>query len=168
MFQIAFSGALSPANILFLKHLAEKGNRLLIANSKNFSEDIITKFQQQTPDVEIEITTCLRDSCWEADIIILSSEIADDNQVLKNISEVATQKLVLCISEGNNYEDFNKLEQFLSHSKLALVRLNSQKREARILMTSEEAGPGQFFEGINYTLVPEKQKNRKHFSLTQK
>jgi hypothetical protein len=29
MLQIAFSGALSPANILFFKHLAEKGKMLL-------------------------------------------------------------------------------------------------------------------------------------------
>jgi len=66
---------------------------------------------------------------------------------------------VICISEDNNSEEFNKLKQFLSHSKLALVSLNSQKREARILMTSEEAEPRQFFEGINYTLVPEKQED---------
>jgi len=51
VFQIAFSGVLSPANILFLKHLAEKGKMPLLANSDNFSEEVITKLQQQTPDV---------------------------------------------------------------------------------------------------------------------
>ncbi len=51
MFQIAFSGAISSAKILFLKHLAEKGNTLLLADSDNFSEDVVTKLQEQTPNV---------------------------------------------------------------------------------------------------------------------
>jgi len=156
MLTITFSGTLSPTNIHFLKHLAEQGNRLLVVDNENFSEALIEELQEQIPNSEIEIASCLKDSCWEADVIILSSKTINDNQVIKNIKEVSTQKPVICLSEENNSEEFNKLEQFLSHSKLALVRLNSQKREARILMTSEEAEPRHFFEGINYTLVPEK------------
>ncbi len=159
MFQIAFSGALSSANILFLKHLAEKGNRLLLADNENFSEALIEKLHQQIPNSEIEIASCLKDCCWEADIIILSSEIINDSQALRNIKEVATQKPVICISEDNNSEEFNKLKQLLPYSKLALVRLNSKIRKAKVLRTSEEAELRQFFEGIKYMHVPEKLEN---------
>src|SRR5680860_614761 len=111
MLTIAFSGALSPSNILFLKHLAEKGNRLLLADNEKFSEALIEKLHQQIPNSEIEIASCLKDCCWEADIIILSSEIINDSKALRNIKEVATQKPVICISEDNNFEEFNKMKQ---------------------------------------------------------
>lgn len=156
---VAFSGALSPANILFLKHLAEKGNRLLLAENETFSETVIGKLHRQIPGAEIEIASCLKDSCWEADVIVLSSEIINDEQALRNIKEVATQKPVICISEDKNSEEFNMPEHLLPHSKLALIKLNPKKKNALILITSGEAELKQFFEGINYRLVPEKQQD---------
>jgi len=153
MSTIAFSGALSPANILFLKHLAKRGNRLLVVDNKNFSEVLIEKLYQQIPNSEIEIASCLKDSCWEADVIILSSEIINDEQAIRNIKEVATQKPVICLSEENNSEEFNTLEQLLPHSKPSLVKLNSKMKEVLVLMTQEEAELRQFFEGINYAVV---------------
>lgn len=157
MFHIAFSGALSPANILFLKHLAVKGNRLLLAHNETFSEAFIEKLHQQIPGADIEIASCLKDGCWEADVIILSSEIISDKQALRNIKEVATQKQVICLSEVNNSEEFYKLKQLLPNSKIALVQLNPKMKKSWILMTSEGAEFKKLLEEINYTLVPENQ-----------
>lgn len=152
---IAFSGALSTANILFLKHLAEKGNRLLLAENETFSEAPIEMLHRQIPGAEIEIASCLKDSCWEADVIVLSSEIINNNEALRNIKEVATQKPVIWISEDKNSEEFKMLEQLLPYSKLSLVKLYPRKMEVLALITSEEAELTQFFEKINYAVVPQ-------------
>lgn len=157
MFHIAFSGVLTPKIILFLKHLSAQGNRLLIADSENLPKTDIDTLVEQLPSAEIEFVSCLKDSCWEADVIILSSELSNDYQALRNIQEVATQKLVIFLSEESNSKQLKKLEQFLPHSKLAMVKLNSEKKETTLLSFPAEVELRNLFEEINYTLVCENQ-----------
>lgn len=158
---IAFSGALTRKNILFLKQLSANGNRLLLANSENIPETDIAELNQKIPLSEIELVSCFKDSCWEADVIILSAEIPYEYQALRNIEEVATQKLVIFLSEESNSKQFKKLEQFLPHSKLAMIKLKAEKKEATLLNFPEVAELWEFFAGISYTLVLDNQEIEK-------
>lgn len=90
---------------------------------------------------------------------MLSSEIIKDNQALRNIKEVTTQKPVICLSEDKNSEELNKLKQLLPHSKPAQIKRNPKKKNALILRTPEEAELIRFFEGINYAVVLDNKKN---------
>lgn len=148
MFHIAFSGVLTPKIILFLKQLSAQGNRLLIADSGNVPKTNIDALIEQLPSAEIEFLSCLKDSCWEADVIILSSELSNDYKALRNIQEVATQKLVIFLSEESNSKQLKKLEQFLPHSKLAMVKLNSEKKETTLLSFPEEGEFREFLQEL--------------------
>ena len=73
------------------------------------------------PGTEVDVMNCVKDGCWEADIIILSISPAEEEKVAEQIREVATQKVVLNFSQ--DYQSFsrNSLQNLLKHSKVVNV-----------------------------------------------
>jgi predicted dinucleotide-binding enzyme len=95
--------------------LALDNFRLLILSKyanqfRKLSKDIASNH----PNVELELIDCMKDGCWEADIIILDIPYDEETEVAALIKEVATQKIVLSFSENESSE----LQNLLKYSKI--------------------------------------------------
>ncbi len=99
------------------KFSAENYRLLLLQKEPNQLSKVSTEIKLKHPDLEFEIVDCLRDGCWEADIIILDISCGEQKEVAELIKEVATQKPVISFSDHENVE----LENSLKYSKVVTV-----------------------------------------------
>ena len=100
---------------------------LFISNKIIELEELTNNILEKSPDAEIEILECVKDGCWEADIIILAVPAEQNQKVAGLIKEVATQKIVVEISDKE--KDVNELRKILPYSKLVRVSGNFQLKE---------------------------------------
>ncbi len=104
-----------PYRLLLISHQPEKLNELTETISKQY------------PGAEIEFLVCVKDGCWEADIIIIAVEAAEEKKVAELMKEVATQKIVVVISENEN--ECKELEKVLPYSKIVKAFVNIETNE---------------------------------------
>ena len=98
--------------------LSTKDYRLLLLEKEpNQLSGLSTEIRLQHPNLEFEVVTCLREGCWEADIIILDVSCGEQKEVAELIKEVATQKPVVNFSDHENTE----LENLMKYSKVITV-----------------------------------------------
>ena len=92
---------------------------LLISNEENQLIHLRNQLSDMHPATEIDVLECVKDACWEADIIILAVPSEKMKQVAERIKEVATQKIVIEVfnEKDNRYE----LIKILPYSKLVSV-----------------------------------------------
>jgi len=99
---IAIIGASGKMGKAITKSLAKAGYRLLLITSN------VPALEQQLhglcrhPSAEIEIMQCAYTASWEADIILLAVPYKAENGVAEKIKEVATNKIVISISNPVN------------------------------------------------------------------
>lgn len=76
-------------------------------------------------DSETELIHCVKDGCWEADIIMIDIPHDEEKEIAELIKEVATQKMVISFSENEN--DFKNEELFnlLKYAKVIKILSNS-------------------------------------------
>jgi len=103
---------------------------LFISNKTIELEELTNNILQKNPEAEIEILECVKDGCWEADIIILAVAAQQNQKVAGLIKEVATQKIVVEISDKE--KNVNELQKILPYSKLVKVSGNFQSQEIEI------------------------------------
>lgn len=77
---------------------------------------------------EVELIDCVKDGCWEADIIVLTEEEIQVD-LLGKIREVATQKIVLVMSSSGSIERregerLSRIKAALPYSKIVEVALH--------------------------------------------
>ncbi len=133
---IAFIGDVSKTCPVFIKKLTQENLRLLFVCSDE--EEIKKIAAQEGLSAEIELIDCVKDGCWEADIITFVDPENTDEQLVQRIKDVATQKFVLSIFTG--MEDKNNksvpgtesLQELLPHSMVVGVRLFSEDSKAFI------------------------------------
>lgn len=134
-------GSFCPA---LAEKLAEQHLRLLFVSTKGqknteFSE----KLRQMKPSAEIEFINCEKEGCWEADIITFTDFSYIEPELVQRIREVATQKVVLAVSEGNEGKEssgkISELRELLPHSHVFQVVLDSGKMEAEITGSTDDA-----------------------------
>lgn len=89
---------------------------LLVSKNADKLSSILMKIQKQFPGADVELIDCIKDGCWQADIIILNINEDEQNEVAALIREVATQKIVVSFSE--NLQAIEKLQKLLPHSKV--------------------------------------------------
>ncbi|MDT0688039.1 hypothetical protein [Autumnicola psychrophila] len=99
---------------------------LLVSENEEKKLDLKRSLEQTETDAEVEFTSCKRDGCWEADIIIITQPEKASCSLLETIKEVATQKIVLLISEHEKQLRKSNFEQLLPHSKFVRVLLDLQ------------------------------------------
>lgn len=84
-----------------VKKLAGTNFRLLvISKDKNQFSRAFTKLRRENPKAELIIQDCVKDGCWEADIIILCICPGEAKEVGQMIREVATQKIVIVMHDN--------------------------------------------------------------------
>jgi hypothetical protein len=114
---IAIVEATTPTGVSIANALANSSYRLLLIGNE---EDQLLKLQysirRKGKNTEVDIVSCMRDGCWEADVIILTNPSQEQNQVAEKIREVATQKKVILVSETPGAAD--TWQELLPHSKI--------------------------------------------------
>ena len=145
---IAFIGGAGNTCPVLMKKMARENLRLLFI-SKNGNEEVGEFVQQleaeKGPDAEIEVVNCLKDSCWEADIIAFIDPETIEEELVNKMKEVATQKAVLFItvqeadSQVKCTGHMKELEALLPHSNIVMLRLDSAKLEASLMGKNQDA-----------------------------
>ena len=97
---------------------------LLISHQPEKLDELTKKITEQYPGAEIESLECVKDGCWEADIIIIAVEAAEEKRVAELMKEVATQKIVVVISQNEN--ECKELEKTLPYSKVVKAYINAE------------------------------------------
>ena len=88
---------------------------------------------------EVEFTSCERDGCWEADIIVLTQPETISPALLGKIKEVATQKIVMVVNEKKVEHDNSMLQQLLPNSKVVWVLAGYQNKDFAVSGYDPEA-----------------------------
>lgn len=117
---IAIVGATETNGRNIAIQFASMPYRLLLVSDKPYEAGFLkTEILTTHPEAEIEALNCIKDGCWEADIIVLAVSSDEMNRVAEIIKEVATQKIVIKVTdEKNNDEELTKI---LPYSRLVSV-----------------------------------------------
>jgi predicted dinucleotide-binding enzyme len=95
---------------------------LLISNELTELDRLKNDLSLKHPHAETEALDCIKDGCWEADIIILTVAPEAKREVAERIKEVATQKIV--VNVFNSKDNSPELKKILPYSKLVGVSGN--------------------------------------------
>jgi len=106
---IAIIGASGNMGSAIAKSLAKGKYRLLLfAHQQEKLQQIINEIKNSNPYTDVEAVGCPFDASWEADIIIPAVDYIAEKDVAEKIKDVATQKIIISISNPPN-ENFNGL-----------------------------------------------------------
>lgn len=107
---------------------------LLVSNKINELEELTIDISEKYPKAEVESLNCIKDGCWEADIIILAVPHNEEKMIAELMKEVATQKIVVDFSNEKNAED--QLCSILPYSKL--VRISGDFTSKEIVVSGND------------------------------
>jgi predicted dinucleotide-binding enzyme len=110
---------------------------LLVSNNKDQLDYLSKSIKDKKPKAEIDSIDCVKDGCWEADIIILTLPFYEEKEAAEMMKEVATQKIVVSISDDENIN--GTLQQLLPNSRLVKVSGISNAKKIFISGDDEEA-----------------------------
>ncbi len=112
---IAIVGATEEAGAEIAKKFSFAPYRLLlVSNNAESLSQLFDHISKQNPIAEIDTIECVKDGCWEADIIILAVPGCQERHTAEIMKEVATQKIVVALSN-------TEVEQVLPHSKVVSI-----------------------------------------------
>ena len=132
---IAIVGATEKEGTEITNQFARTDYRLLlVSNDTNQLTQLLKNITAKKPTAEIDTIECIKDGCWEADIIILAVAPSEENKVAELIKEVSTQKIVVTISDVKNVN--NVLQKILPYSKMVSISIGFQSKE--IFITGED------------------------------
>lgn len=133
---IAIVGATEKSGIEITSQFAFTDYRLLLVSNNMIQlTQLLKNIRGKKPTAEIDTIECVKDGCWEADIIVLAVPASNEKEVAEMMKEVATQKMVVSISGEKN----EVLQQILPYSKLVKVSNILQSKEIFISGKDEEA-----------------------------
>ncbi len=143
---IAIAGATGKAGSFIAYKLAACNYRLLlISTDTGKATKLASDIKVTTKNAEAEAIDCLKDGCWEADIIVLAVPAEAERSVAEKIKEVATQKIVVRLLLAKNNTSFSakyldRLPLLLPYSKIVTAFINTVSfRETVITGSDNEA-----------------------------
>lgn len=153
---IAIVGATESKITDIVYQFAKSDFRLLLISKDVTSLSLLSESIVATnPHAEIDSLECVKEGCWEADVIILAIPCYEEKYVAELMKEVATQKIVVSISDDRNSHD--ELQQILPHSKLVKVSITSHSKAILVSGFDEEANNeiSEIFEKAGYVVKQE-------------
>jgi NADPH-dependent F420 reductase len=127
---IAIIGATGKMGAAIAKSIAGGNYRLLLfSRDKAKADALAASIREAHPNADLETTACPFDASWEADIIIPAVPYGAEKETAEKIRQVATQKIVISISNPLNAQ-YNglltdpgtsaaeELQSYLPHSKV--------------------------------------------------
>lgn len=137
---IAVIGAAGTLGSAIAESISGGKYRVLLFDSNvSALEELKNAVSKETPDAEVEIAGCQQEACWEADVIVLAVPYAELPEVVDKIKKVATQKIVISISNPMNK---TLDESSLLAYKNALSELKQQLPYSRIVRVLDMNIPG--------------------------
>ena len=127
----AFIGTTRNNYSFFINQIAKINKVLLFENSVNEQSDNLHSHTNNFLSGNIEIMNCATNASWEADIIMLSNNTKDWQNITLKIKEVSTGKIVIIISDEDNRTDFktvfNIVHPLLPHSFIVqILKISNQ------------------------------------------
>jgi len=112
---IAIVGATEKAGAEIAKRFSSMPYRLLLI-SKNEQQlsQLFDEISKRNPIAEVDTIECVKEGCWEADIIILAVPGCEEKHAAEMMKEVATQKIVVALSK-------EEVENVLPYCKVVRV-----------------------------------------------
>lgn len=153
---IAIVGATESKITDIVYQFAKSDFRLLLISKDVTSLSLLSESIVATnPHAEIDSLECVKEGCWEADVIILAIPCDEEKYVAELMKEVATQKIVVSISDERNSHD--ELQHILPHSKLVKVSITSHSKDILVSGFDEEANNeiSEIFEKAGYVVKQE-------------
>ena len=143
---IAIIGASGNMGSAIAKKLANGNFRLLLfANHQEKVEQVINEIKSTNPSADIDGMGCPFDACWEADIIIPAVDYKVEKEVAEKIKEVATQKVVISISNPLN-EKYDGL--VTSANSSAAEDLQSHLHDSQVVKAFNTVFAGDFSQPV--------------------
>ena len=106
---IAIIGATGNMGSAIAKSLANADYRLLLfAHDKEKLNKVNSEIKSINSNADVDCMGCAMEASWEADIIIAAVPYAVEKEVAEKIRQVATQKIVISITNPAN-EDFTQV-----------------------------------------------------------
>ena len=106
---IAVIGASGNMGSAISKSLARGNYRLLLcSDDEEKDRAVIHEIRDSLPTADVETIPCSAEASWEADVIIAAVPFHAEKEVAEKIKEVASQKIVISISNPLN-ENYNGL-----------------------------------------------------------
>ena len=145
---IAIIGATGKRGSGIAKNLAKENHRLLLISEDVEALSSLSNELAQTKAV-IEVVSCAKDACWEADIIIVATPYEIEKEVAGKIKEVAIGKIVISISNpmDRSYENL-----FPSPDNSAAEELQRLLPYSKVVTTFNAS----FIENLASPMIPEK------------
>ena len=110
--------------------ILSKGNyRLLLMSDETEKLNTLSK-EIGKSIAEVEVISCAKEACWEADVIIIASPYNEERKVAEKIQEVAIGKIVIRVSYplDQDYEKLfpsnsaaEELQHLLPYSKVVMT-----------------------------------------------
>ena len=97
---------------------------LLVSKHENEYVQLKTEIQSEYPGMELDTIDCMKDGCWEADVIMMDVSEDEKKEVAEMIKEVATQKVVISFSDSEKDGFEESLQKLLNHSRVIKVSAN--------------------------------------------
>lgn len=142
---IAIVGATEKSGRVIAERFSSMHYRLLlVSNDPEELNNLSEKISQKKPVAEIDTIDCVKEGCWEADIIILAIPVCEEKEVALKMKEVSTQKIVVTVCSGNDpHKDLNKI---LPYSKL--VKVSGDLETNEIFINGEDDTVNEEITGI--------------------
>jgi predicted dinucleotide-binding enzyme len=134
---IAVIGATEKTGSAVIGKLLEIGTRLLLISDDENAFTFLTKLKSDNAEGRIEIIDCVKEGCWQADIIVFVTSFKNVTDAIERIKEVATQKIIVSITDINDNEsspfvEAQELQQFMPYSKVVAACINAYSAETYI------------------------------------
>jgi len=152
---MAILGDTGKFSAVLMEVLVMQDFRLLFVSEDEAKNKKIKKqLEPLKTAAEIEFISCEREGCWEADIILLTRPENISTILIEKIKEVATQKIVLVVSEEKQQPDTPELEKLLPYSKVVEIVFNPQEKEFSVSGKDAESRTNvqKIFESTGYQL----------------
>ena len=138
--------------------LAGQNVRLLfVSHEEEKNTEIKNLLTQTGSPADVEFISCEKEGCWEADIIAFSHPEKVEPQLVQRIKDVATQKVVLVITEIDKKETVSKIanfEELLPHSRVVKLAMDAEQKRVFVSAKDDEAGEmaEEFFRNAGYNI----------------
>jgi hypothetical protein len=121
--------ALEVVNVVWL----QDHRVLLVAKYPGQMAQASQAIQGEYPDADVEVMDCMKEGCWEADLILLNIEDEEEGTVADLIRDVAIQKpVVRLIADTGAPQMAIRLQQLMVHAKVVVASKDPVTRKIRL------------------------------------
>src|SRR5690606_18943344 len=104
---IAFAGIPNIASCAtyIIKLAQEHYPLLLVSSPDNNLEELVDQVLRHVPEATVDVMACAKDSCWEADMIVVVDDPSLNEAYLDKIKAVPTLEIVVRLWRGKVSQD---------------------------------------------------------------